>query len=126
MPRTMSDIVDMNVVRELVDLAGDGDPELLLDLIDMFLADAPSKVQAIVDGASSGDAEAVERAAHSLKGSSGNLGAVLLMDVAEKLQVAGRQGDATSISSLIESLQAESDRAKLALESLRTEYSPRA
>ena len=120
----MSDIVNMEVVQELLDLTGDGDPELLLDLIDMFLDDAPTKVGAILEGAASHDMEAVERAAHSLKGSSGNLGAVLLQDVAEKLQVAGRNGENDEVASLLDPLRDESQRAADALRSLRAEYSP--
>jgi HPt (histidine-containing phosphotransfer) domain-containing protein len=120
----MADVVDMSVVHELVDLAGDGDPELLLDLIDMFLDDAPLKVRTIVEAAAAGDLEAVERAAHSLKGSSGNLGAVLLQEVAEQLQIAGRTRTAQSLDELLARLHDESGRAAQALSSLRKQYAP--
>lgn len=107
-------VIDMSVVDELVEL-GDNDPVLLIDLINMFLEDAPQRRIAIVDGARSGDLEAVERAAHSLKGSSGNLGAVRVQDVAESLQVAGRSRDQASVDGLVDSLVSSLDAAEAEL-----------
>ena len=75
---------------ELLSFADDGDPELLLDLIQMFLDDGPSKVAAVQEGLAAGDFDKAERAAHSLKGSSGNLGARYLQDVCEQLQLSAR------------------------------------
>jgi HPt (histidine-containing phosphotransfer) domain-containing protein len=86
----MDQILDMSVVEELLSFSDDGDPELLMDLIQMFLEDGPSKVTAVTEGLAAGDFEKAERAAHSLKGSSGNLGARLLQNLCEELQVATR------------------------------------
>jgi HPt (histidine-containing phosphotransfer) domain-containing protein len=86
----MDQILDMSVVEELLSLSDDGDPELLLDLIQMFLDDGPAKVQAVTEGLQAGDFDKMERAAHSLKGSSGNLGARRLQNVCEGLQLASR------------------------------------
>jgi HPt (histidine-containing phosphotransfer) domain-containing protein len=86
----MDQVLDMSVVEELLSFADDGDPELLLDLIQMFLDDGPSKVAAVTEGLAVGDLERAERAAHSLKGSSGNLGARLLQNVCEEMQLATR------------------------------------
>ena len=86
----MDDVLDQSVLEELLSFSDDGDPELLLDLIQMFLDDGPSKVQAVQDGLAVGDFDKAERAAHSLKGSSGNLGARHLQDVCEQLQLSTR------------------------------------
>lgn len=80
----------MSVVEELLSISDDGDPELLLDLIQMFLGDGPAKIAAVTEGLANGDFEKAERAAHSLKGSSGNLGARLLQQSCEEMQVATR------------------------------------
>ncbi len=64
----MEQVLDMSVVEELLSFSDDGDPELLLDLIQMFLDDGPSKVAAVMEGLAAGDFEKMERAAHSLKG----------------------------------------------------------
>jgi HPt (histidine-containing phosphotransfer) domain-containing protein len=86
----MDPVLDMSVVEELLSFSDDGDPELLLDLILMFLDDGPAKLQAITEGLAVGDFGKMERAAHSLKGSSGNLGAKQLQDSCEKMQAATR------------------------------------
>jgi len=86
----MDTVLDHAVLEELLSFADDGDPELLVDLIQMFLEDSPSKVEAVTDGLAVGDFDKAERAAHSLKGSSGNLGARLVQDVCEQLQLSTR------------------------------------
>lgn len=86
----MEPVLDMSVVEELLSISDDGDPELLLDLIQMFLEDGPAKIAALDEGLASGDFDKAERAAHSLKGSSGNLGARLLQHACEEMQLATR------------------------------------
>jgi HPt (histidine-containing phosphotransfer) domain-containing protein len=86
----MQPVLDMSVVEELLSISDDGDPELLLDLIQMFLDDGPAKIAAVNEGLAAGDFEKAERAAHSLKGSSGNLGARLLQQSCEDMQIATR------------------------------------
>jgi HPt (histidine-containing phosphotransfer) domain-containing protein len=86
----MDPVLDMSVVEELLSFSDDGDPELLMDLIQMFLDDGPCKVAAVTEGVATGDFDKAERAAHSLKGSSGNLGAKLLQNACEAMQLATR------------------------------------
>ena len=69
----MDNVLDHAVLDELLSFADDGDPELLVDLIQMFLEDGPSKVEAVSQGLAVGDFDMAERAAHSLKGSSEQL-----------------------------------------------------
>lgn len=86
----MDPVLDMSVVEELLSFSDDGDPELVMDLIQMFLDDGPAKVAAVTEGLATGDFDKAERAAHSLKGSSGNLGAKLLQNACEEMQTATR------------------------------------
>jgi len=118
----MDDVLDQSVLDELMSFADDGDPELLLDLIDMFLDDGPSKVLAVQEGISTGDFDKAERAAHSLKGSSGNLGATLLQDICEKLQVATRHQRLDESKQLAPRLSETYAAAEEALKRLRSEY----
>ena len=118
----MDKILDMSVVEELLSFADDGDPELLVDLIQMFLEDGPHKVQTIVEGLDEGDFEKVERAAHSLKGSSGNLGAHLLQDSCEKMQIASRQHELDEVKQLTPRISANYADAEVALKKLLDSY----
>ncbi len=118
----MTDVLDMTVIEELLSLSDDGDPELLLDLIGMFLADGPTKLSSIVEGLGSGDLEQIERAAHSLKGSSGNLGARRLQYACEEMQVASRGHDMSTTKQLAPQMSACFDEARRALEAIRQRY----
>ena len=55
-------------------------------LISTYLADAKLRLQLIEQGLQNQDYEAVRLAAHSLKGASANLGALLLAELCEKLE----------------------------------------
>lgn len=119
----MSATIDMGVLQELLDLCDDGDTSLVTELIDMFITDAPTRVDEVESGFQAGDLETVERAAHSLKGSSGNLGATLVMDIAESLQNASRTGDAEVVRGLVPELRSQFDSAIAELRQLRDHYS---
>ncbi len=118
----MDPVLDMSVVEELLSFSDDGDPELLMDLIQMFLEDGPSKVAAVSEGVSAGDFEKAERAAHSLKGSSGNLGARLLQNVCEEMQLATRYHKLDDSRRLAPMLSQRFTEAEGALRKLQASY----
>jgi HPt (histidine-containing phosphotransfer) domain-containing protein len=118
----LDNVLDMSVVEELLSFADDGDPDLLVDLIRMFLEDGPSKVQSIVTGLEVGDFEKVERAAHSLKGTSGSLGAHLLQHSCEQMQIASRQHELEQVKQLTPQITAEFADAETALRGLLARY----
>ncbi len=70
------DVLDMSAIDALRDLRDDGDDDLLAELIDLFLADAPQRMSALAAAIDSKDWEGVASWAHSLKGSCGSLGAM--------------------------------------------------
>lgn len=85
------DVLDMSVIDSLRELGGESDPDLLAELIDLFLADAPGHLDAIEAALASGDAGSLEHAAHSLKSSCANIGAVTLSSLCLDLEVMGRE-----------------------------------
>jgi HPt (histidine-containing phosphotransfer) domain-containing protein len=62
------------------------------------------------------DAQTVERVAHTLKGSSGNLGAQRMAAPCGELQDAGVSGHLTHAPELLEELEVEFGRVRPALE----------
>ncbi|MCR9244506.1 MAG: Hpt domain-containing protein [bacterium] len=118
----MDNVLDMSIVEELLSFADDGDPELLVDLIQMFLEDGPSKVRSITEGLEEGDFEKVERAAHSLKGTSGNLGAKFLQDSCEAMQLASRNQEMENVRTLTPQIVTNYHDAELALQKLLNSY----
>jgi HPt (histidine-containing phosphotransfer) domain-containing protein len=72
-----------------------GGPAFVQKMTALFIEHAPPRLAAIVQGVQQGDLAAVEFAAHSLKSSAANLGAVRVQELAERIEVlaASRQGD---------------------------------
>lgn len=111
----MTATLNMEVIEELLALSDDGDPELLVDLIEMFLADGPTKLDAIMRGVERQDWEQVERAAHALKGSSGNLGATFVQDDCDVIQNACRAHQTTDVPQRAQGLMQHLKDAEVAL-----------
>jgi len=115
-------VLDMEVVDELLELTGDDDPELLLDLIHMFLEDAPRKIEGMNEGLEKGDLELVTHAAHSLKGSAGNLGIRMVQQDCDELQIAGQANDVETVRKLVPMLEEHFSQAIAALEDLKGRF----
>ncbi len=67
-----------------------GDEELLKEIADLFVEDAPQLLEAIRVAVEAGDGSALHRAAHSLKGSVANFGAEEAVKAAFQLEQMGK------------------------------------
>jgi len=93
---------------------------LILDrLIASYLEAAPRQVAALVRAAAAGDAPGLRHAAHDLKSSSANLGALRLAELARELEACGRSGSTAGAPALLPALERELARVRMALESER-------
>ena len=91
-------------------LAGvDGNRRLLREMVRVFLADYPQRLEEIKDAVGRGDAVGLERAAHTLKGSVGNFAAKSVFAAAQQLESMGRQGDLAGASVACMTLEGELD-----------------
>ncbi len=90
--------VDPDALDNLKDLLGD-DYERFLDLVLAKTEDLMKTLQEAVDGA---DAGRLATAAHALKGSAGNLGAIRLFELAGHLEQKGSEGDSRDVARLLE------------------------
>ena len=88
-----------------------GDAELLKELGQLFIEEYPRLLAELRDAHRRGDAQEVERAAHSLKGSAVNFGARRAVDAAARIEQLGRDGTLDSVAELLGTL----DLALLAL-----------
>ncbi len=92
--------VDLTVLRGIRELREPGEPDPLVDLIDLYLQDTPARVAKMQAALAASDGGALASAAHSLKGSSSNLGARQLANLCmqvEKLAKAGQMADAEGL-----------------------------
>ena len=72
-----------------------GDREVLQEVIQLFYAETPELLAAIRAAITRGDGQALQRAAHALKGTVRSFGAQAAGDAALRLEVMGRDGDLT-------------------------------
>ena len=85
--------VDPEAIEQLRFLEDEDQPNVVAELVLLFVEHTPPKIAAIRDGITQGDAGAVKRAAHSLKGSSANVGATGMQHVCEQIEQAAAGGD---------------------------------
>jgi len=81
-----------------------GDHDLLLELIDAFVKDAPMQLDSLRAAILAGDMATTRRAAHTLKGNSRYFGAHSVVDVALELEEQARQGTLTNPQELLDKL----------------------
>jgi PAS domain S-box-containing protein len=94
--------IDMGALLARVE----GDRSLLKDLVVLFLEDSPGLLEELRRAVQQRDRHRVERAAHTLKGAVGNFGAARAMELALKLEMAGR-ADLSGISETFLELEQE-------------------
>ena len=98
-------VLDRAVIETLRQLTPPGEPDVLAEVLQMFLDEVPPRFERLRNALTAGNIQEVHRAAHSLKGSAGNVGARRLYDVCKQLDQLGEIGD--SGSGLVEALTAE-------------------
>jgi len=92
-----------------------GNVELLKELVALFLKDLPALLTNLREAVVAGDAKAIERAAHKLKGSVGNFSAHPAFGAALKLEILGRDGRLSEAERVYAELEKEIERLKSAM-----------
>ena len=85
--------LDRATFERLVEMTG-GDLEFIDELVDTYLDDGATQIAALEAAAAAGSVEDLVRPAHSLKGSSLNIGALGLGELSRGLEEAARGGGA--------------------------------
>lgn len=93
----------------------DGDTELLDEICEVYLENAPSQLGIIEEALSSGDMKTVQREAHSMKSASGSIGAHKMQALCYDMEKAGAQADLAQASAILSQLRPEFDRVLKAL-----------
>lgn len=118
--RTELPVLDLSVVEALKDLGGEDDPNLFNDLVDAFLSDSPSRIAAVEAALRSQDPSGASKAAHGLKSSAANMGALRLSEICRQIEAEGQRGDVDAPEDRISLLKAHFDAAVAALQELRS------
>lgn len=81
-----SEAVDMAMLASFEEAQIEDEPDLVVELIDLYLKDASAKVDALREALAKSDKALLRRLAHCLRGSSGNLGARRMAALCEELE----------------------------------------
>jgi HPt (histidine-containing phosphotransfer) domain-containing protein len=108
-------LISPSTFAELREMSGE---DLINELIDAFLDDAPRMIAAMQAGLEAGDVESVRRNAHSMKSNAETFGATELAVVARELEALARAGD-LEVGNRFEVLQESYRGASQELQGLR-------
>lgn len=112
--------VDAEVLEMLASLQEPGEPDLLTELVTLFLRDTPERLRDLEPRPL--EARHAARVGHAVKGSAGNLGATQLQELAHALEQAGqRTASSDELVALADAVAAEFDRVATHLQSVLAE-----
>jgi HPt (histidine-containing phosphotransfer) domain-containing protein len=104
--------LDPVVVGRLRELTPPGEPDVLAQVLTLFLQETPKRLARLQSAYEGGDHEEVHRLAHSLKGSVGNIGARAMFAVCRELDDQARTGDLGKSGDLVAALAHEYARVE--------------
>lgn len=112
--RASSSVIDMDRIND----AADGDVEFLRELVEVYLDDASKKVHELHQAIERSDSHQLGRTAHQLKGSSANMGAVHVSQIAKEIELLGKANNVAGAKVLVEGLKVELARVFTELKQL--------
>lgn len=111
-------VIDPQAIENLRSLNPGDNDEFLREIAAIFLEDTPLRIAELTQSLAAGDVAKFTRAAHSIKGSSANLGAMALRAVAEKLEHQSRKDGVGAVAPLVADIKTEFTRAEAELRKL--------
>jgi CheY-like chemotaxis protein len=107
------DLTYLDSLRHLGEMSG---KPLVREIVDSFLAETPRRLELMKEAVRRSDAAALAFIAHSLKGSSGQIGAVRVSSLSFELEQKGKSADLVSAAALLTELERELARLAPLLE----------
>jgi HPt (histidine-containing phosphotransfer) domain-containing protein len=107
-------VLDPCVLRDLRELGGDDPQQLLDELFVMLFASSKTQLALIRSAAEHGDRDTLTRAAHTLKGGAGSVGALEVASLAGGIESSARKGADAPWEEMATELQAALLRLRVA------------
>lgn len=98
--------LDPAAMARLLEITGD-DVAFVDELVDTFIEDAATQLEALRAAAQGGNADAAVRPAHSLKSNSVNVGATALADLSRSIELDGRTGTIPDLAERVRAVETE-------------------
>ncbi len=102
-----ADAVDLAVLTDLEGAQLEGEPDIVVELMELYLEDASGKLAAMHEDLTENGGRSVGRFAHSLRGSSANLGARRVAALCGELERMGEGDPSCSGGMLLNRLESE-------------------
>ena len=120
--KEMEEVIDPVIIAGLHQLRTPGKPDPLVELIDLFLREAPAQLDTMSDAVAKNDLASLSRtisAVTALKGSAGNLGARNLAALCDEIERTAKTWMLADVPPLIERARQEFSRVRVALERIK-------
>ena len=117
-PEAQIDVLDRQVLAQLRDLQSADDPDLLGRVLNLYLMESPKLLAKMRRACLDYSAIEIERSSHSLKSSSGNIGATELTRLCAEINAAARASHISQARGILPKLEVE---FALVLTALRSE-----
>jgi HPt (histidine-containing phosphotransfer) domain-containing protein len=108
---TATTTVDLAVLASYEEAQIEGEPDFVVELIDLYLDEVPRLFDSLHSAIDNNDATTTRRNAHSLRGSSANLGVLQLAALADELEHLDHPCSTTAVQ-LLQNLESEFRRVK--------------
>ncbi len=90
--------------KELLDRL-DGNEELLVEIVEVFLGDIPLQMEKLKEALQNGEAAVIQRQAHTMKGAAANINAESMRQAAWEVEMAAKEGNWEKARSLTQVLE---------------------
>jgi len=104
-----SNHVDLAVLTGFEEAQVEGEPDLVGELIDLYLEDATAKLAAMREAATKTNEALLKRISHSLRGSSANLGVRQMAALCDQLEQIKGNGSLQTVGTHLTRLEEEFD-----------------
>ena len=103
----ISPLIDSDILRDIISMQTPDEPDILIELINIYLIDSKKYFENITQSANSDDIDALKKAIHSLKGASGNIGARFLAARCEELEGLLEKNNIEKVKELLSQVELE-------------------
>lgn len=108
-------VLDSQAIENLRSLGEEGDDTFVKEIIGIYLEDIPERLSALKSARVSDDRALYVRSAHTIKGSSANVGAAEVQHLATRLEQRAKQEALAELDQDLGALEAACVRAQTAL-----------
>jgi len=122
--QNISTAIDLEVLQGLRSLMMDEEDDLLTQVIESYLEDAPKRLQAIHQAIAQNNANTLRKSAHALRSLSATVGAATFAHQCEMLEILAQQEQLQDSEMIFVQMEKESQRVAIALQNELGKISP--